>query len=281
MSGTGCVQEVLPANARWSYEGYAICNDGYVGVYERRPTTDGKQAPGTPYTSFAFLLKCVTPDEYERLQREGGEAQKGLIFVKGGLGRWVLKPGTAPSKSGTAAAAATGGMAATFLAGLGVAVPQSPRERLRRLTEKEKRKLGERLLREAGVSDDVIARVQDPYGLVWRIAHGLDPKTLGRTLELELRSNPDLARQVLIRAGLNPAQIGLLGGPDRVVRHIGRFVRNPGRAMRDFWRDVRDNVRHPGRFVGRIAQAVANTNPVTGPVVRFIRNAFRGRRRRR
>jgi hypothetical protein len=58
MSGIGCVQEKLPANGKISYEGYSICEDGYGGIYERRATTDGKPAPGTPYTSFAYLKRC-------------------------------------------------------------------------------------------------------------------------------------------------------------------------------------------------------------------------------
>ena len=71
LSGICCVQEKLPANARFSYEGYSICDEGYTGIYERRGTPDGNTVPGCPYNSFAYLLKCVTPQEYKKLEAAG------------------------------------------------------------------------------------------------------------------------------------------------------------------------------------------------------------------
>ncbi|MBP1704581.1 MAG: hypothetical protein H6Q36_320 [Chloroflexi bacterium] len=66
MSGTACVQEKVPPNGKIGYDGHAICYDPYVGIYEFRPTTDGKSPPGAPYTAFSYLLECVTPEEKAR-----------------------------------------------------------------------------------------------------------------------------------------------------------------------------------------------------------------------
>jgi len=62
LSGQCCVQdyEAIPDHGRIGYTGNSICDDGYVGVYERRPTTNGLGVDGCPgYTSFAFLKSCV------------------------------------------------------------------------------------------------------------------------------------------------------------------------------------------------------------------------------
>jgi len=61
-SGQCCVQdeETLPAHGRIGYTGNSICDDGYAGDYEHRPTPSGEGPPGCPqYTSFAFLKECV------------------------------------------------------------------------------------------------------------------------------------------------------------------------------------------------------------------------------
>jgi hypothetical protein len=60
LSGIGCVQEQLPSHGKIGYDGTSICEDGYSGTYERRATTDGQPAPGTPYTSFAYLEECTS-----------------------------------------------------------------------------------------------------------------------------------------------------------------------------------------------------------------------------
>jgi hypothetical protein len=110
LSGIGCVQELLPANAHYSYEGYSICEEGYAGEYERRNTTDGQPAPGTPYTSFAYLLSCTS----------GGTAgSQGFSGFAGDVADRLYDSGGAPSPetlaaagvlaAGAAALAATGG----------------------------------------------------------------------------------------------------------------------------------------------------------------------------
>lgn len=66
MSGQCCVQdrETLPANGKIGYTGNSLCEDGFVGEYEQRPTTDGLGPPGCPnYTSYAFLTACRVPGE--------------------------------------------------------------------------------------------------------------------------------------------------------------------------------------------------------------------------
>lgn len=62
LSGQCCVQDrgTLPENGKIGYTGNSLCEDGYVGGYEQRPTTDGEGPPGCPnYTSYAFLLSCT------------------------------------------------------------------------------------------------------------------------------------------------------------------------------------------------------------------------------
>lgn len=66
MSGQCCVQdwETLPANGKIGYTGNSLCEDGFQGEYEQRPTTDGLGLPGCPnYTSFAFLTACRAPGD--------------------------------------------------------------------------------------------------------------------------------------------------------------------------------------------------------------------------
>ena len=93
MSGTGCVQETLPEHGKTGYDGRPLCVEPYIGIYEQRATTDGQPAPGSPYTSFAFLRKCVTADQYDRAveelaNRDGGPSNlrtgaAGLAVVAG------------------------------------------------------------------------------------------------------------------------------------------------------------------------------------------------------
>lgn len=66
LSGQCCVQDrsTLPENGKIGYTGNSLCEDGYVGEYEQRATTDGQGPPGCPnYTSFAFLLSCRVAGE--------------------------------------------------------------------------------------------------------------------------------------------------------------------------------------------------------------------------
>jgi hypothetical protein len=286
MSGTGCVQEKLPDNARWSYEGYGICNEGYTGVYERRATTDGLPAPGTPYTSFAFLIKCVTPEEYERLQKGPAEELKNKIFVKSGIGEQVLKPGVGPPPdAGVPGSAVFSGVLGLVAAG---SIPgQIGAAKLRRKLDKEKRRLGQRTLRAIGVSDSVIAKVKDPYGTTWRLLKaGQDPRLLGRTISDELARDPVLAHEVLTRVGIDAGLIAALGGPERTIRIIKRVVRNPFRATGEFIEDVGHNLADPRRLVGHIVgppvRAARDTVRVVGDVVKdvgqFFGRVFRRRR---
>ena len=77
-SGTACVQEQYPPHGHIGYDGHPVCDEGYVGIYEQRPTTDGKGVPGNPATAFAYLLECVTPQEFaDRQARVEGGRQLG------------------------------------------------------------------------------------------------------------------------------------------------------------------------------------------------------------
>ena len=70
-SGTGCVQDPLPPHGKTGYDGHPLCVEPYIGIFESRKTTDGEPAPGSPYTSFAYLKKCVTKAQYDAaIQRE-------------------------------------------------------------------------------------------------------------------------------------------------------------------------------------------------------------------
>ena len=44
-----------------------------MSIYEARPTTDGKGVPGNPATSYAYLLECVTQDEFAARQTRAAE----------------------------------------------------------------------------------------------------------------------------------------------------------------------------------------------------------------
>lgn len=48
-SPIGCVQTKLPAHGKIGFDGYAICEDGYVGDSEQRPTTE-VNPPQAPLT---------------------------------------------------------------------------------------------------------------------------------------------------------------------------------------------------------------------------------------
>ncbi len=75
MSGTACVQQrdTLPTNGKIGYDGHALCIDPFMSIYEARPTTDGKGVPGNPATSYAYLLECVTQDEFAARQTRAAE----------------------------------------------------------------------------------------------------------------------------------------------------------------------------------------------------------------
>ena len=124
MSGTACVQEKLPPNGRIGYDGHAICNDEYVGIYEFRPTKDGSPPPGAPYTAFSYLLECVTPEEKaRRVAAASGHVNEGQLaqFLAENLVRFprteelvilgITAAGTVLAAAGAIKGAALGGAA--------------------------------------------------------------------------------------------------------------------------------------------------------------------------
>ncbi len=108
LSGTGCVQEALPAHGKISYDGTSICEEGYSGTYERRATTDGKPAPGTPYTSFAYLKECVSG--------ASGAGAGGFSGTAGDIAKELYSGGGWPSSGDLAGAGALVAGAATLAA---------------------------------------------------------------------------------------------------------------------------------------------------------------------
>jgi hypothetical protein len=137
-SPIGCVQSQLPAHGKIGYDGYGICEDGYVGDSERRPTTDGKQAPGSPYASFPYLLGCYGAEEYAKLQAAGqlpsqtsSGSSTGSGFSSGGS-RPVsdvaerLYDGGGPPSKGQLAGLAGIGLGAVTLVTWGVVAAGSP-----------------------------------------------------------------------------------------------------------------------------------------------------------
>jgi hypothetical protein len=57
MSGVGCVQTMLPPNAKYSYESRAICIDGYVAVYAVGPNAYGSDP------NITYLVECITAQQ--------------------------------------------------------------------------------------------------------------------------------------------------------------------------------------------------------------------------
>jgi hypothetical protein len=94
MSGTGCVQQDLPANGKTGYDGHPLCVDPFIGIFEQRPTTDGKGVPGNPATSFPYLVECVTPQEFEDRQQDAGTS------VPPDAGEQILKDSGMPLPPG-------------------------------------------------------------------------------------------------------------------------------------------------------------------------------------
>ncbi len=88
MSGTACVQETVPANGRIGYDGHAICNDGFSGIYEFRNTPNGKGVLGNPASVYSYLLECVTPEEAARRVAAGTGGDLTELLA----GRKTVKP---------------------------------------------------------------------------------------------------------------------------------------------------------------------------------------------
>jgi len=131
MSGQCCVQDqsTLPAHGKIGYTGNSLCEDNWYEVYDRRATTNGEGPPGCPgYTSFVFLLECVSSfEEAQQRQAEidaaaGGSSAPPPYLTGGDSGLNPLSDalyggGGMPSKSDLAL---TGGIIGSLLAGIGL-----------------------------------------------------------------------------------------------------------------------------------------------------------------
>ncbi len=145
MSGQCCVQDraTLPRLGKIGYTGNSLCIEGYEGIYERRPTTNGEGPPGCPgYTSFVYLVECVTPEEWDKRSQELAEERDRKNEPVGGAAGALYGGGGKPTKGQLAGA----GAAAAALLGAGAAavgisrggVPAERRRLERRLRDADR-----------------------------------------------------------------------------------------------------------------------------------------------
>jgi hypothetical protein len=145
MSGQCCVQDraTLPRLGKIGYTGNSLCIEGYEGIYEHRPTTNGEGPPGCPgYTSFAYLVECVKPEEWDKRAQELAEERDRKNEPVGGAAGALYGGGGKPSKGQLAGA----GAAAAALLGAGAAavgisrggVPAERRRLERRLRDADR-----------------------------------------------------------------------------------------------------------------------------------------------
>ena len=149
-SGQCCVQDrsTLPRNGKIGYTGNSLCIEGYEGIYERRPTTNGEGPPGCPgYTSFAYLVECVTPEEWDKRAQELAAERDKRDEPLGGAAGALYGGGGKPTKgqlAGTGAAAAAllgAGAAAVGLSRGGVPAERRRLERRLRDADRSYRRL--------------------------------------------------------------------------------------------------------------------------------------------
>jgi hypothetical protein len=150
MSGQCCVQDrkTLPRNGKIGYTGNSLCIEGYEGIYERRPTTNGEGPPGCPgYTSFVYLVECVTPEEWDKRSQELAAERDKRDEPLGGAAGALYGGGGKPTKgqlAGTGAAAAAllgAGAAAVGLSRGGVPAERRRLERRLRDADRSYRRL--------------------------------------------------------------------------------------------------------------------------------------------
>jgi hypothetical protein len=193
-SPIGCVQTKLPAHGKIGYDGYAICEDGYVGDSERRPTTDGKPAPGSPYSSFPYLFGCYPPDEYAQLNAAGklpSQAKKEAGASGGAMSsaaEAVYDGGSGPSPQDLAIAGLGAGAVVATLFGAATIAGSPPgavgaREQFRQVIDTERRneladwehfkKLDEQYVRLDWQKSTIHRRVKELHRYLKRLEEGV------------------------------------------------------------------------------------------------------------
>jgi hypothetical protein len=90
-----------------------------------------------------------------------------------------------------------------------------------------------------------------------------EPRTLGRHLAGEIERNPQLARHLLLRAGIKPGLLQLID-ERRAVRMVTQLVRNPPRAIAAGVRDVAYNISHPRIGLQRLGRGIRRALPFGG-----------------
>jgi hypothetical protein len=149
MSGQCCVQdyETIPEHGRLGYTGNSICDDGYVGVYQGRMTTNREGVPGCPnYNEFAFLTECLPQGSGAGAALSGGGVIRNASEA-------LYHGGSGPSPEDLAA---TGAVTSIILmAGGGVIVLRRPSTSLKESIEQLQKELDERHANEAIVRHDI------------------------------------------------------------------------------------------------------------------------------
>jgi hypothetical protein len=277
MSGQCCVQDrkTLPRNGKIGYTGNSLCIEGYEGIYERRPTTNGEGPPGCPgYTSFVYLVECVTPEEWDKRAQELAAERDKRDEPLGGAAGALYGGGGKPTKgqlAGTGAAAAAllgAGAAAVGLSRGGV-----PAER-RRL---------ERRLRDADRSYRRLLQKEDVAYREWQSWRKLAEWYLERALIHLI--GPGLFAGGTIFGGAGAAAVEmsfiakLLAGGLAGAVGVGTEVVPPGDALRQAqaawekykelspkvekanaqWRQARRDARDMGRHANRLRRELEGT----------------------
>ena len=114
-------------------------------------------------------------------------------------------------------------------------------------SDAERQRFSRSVLRQLGLSRDAINEIgSDAPRIAQRMLLAApDVNRLAANVRNELLNNARLASQVVRDAGLTPIQIRLLGGPKRIVRNTERLLRNPPRAIGEFFKDTARNLRGP------------------------------------
>lgn len=124
---------------------------------------------------------------------------------------------------------------------------------LQRVQERIDRK-GDELVRR--VFGSATPYIDNPHATLRRLAEAMvEPRRLGRVLDAELQRNPQVARHLLLKAGLKPGVLALID-ERRAARALGQLVRNPFRAIRAGVRDVAYNLTHPKVAVQRLGRGI-------------------------
>ena len=277
MSGQCCVQDrkTLPRNGKIGYTGNSLCIEGYEGIYERRPTTNGEGPPGCPgYTSFVYLVECVTPEEWDKraqeLAAERDKRDEPLGSAAGALYGGGGKP-TKGQLAGAGAAAAALGAGAAAAAGLSRGGVPAERRRL------------ERRLRDADRSYRRLLQKEDVAWREWQSLRKLAEWYVERALIHLIGPGLFAGGSILGGAGAAAAELSFIGklltGGLAATVGVATEVVPPGDALRQAqaawekykelspkvgkahaeWKQARQDARDMGRHADRLRRELEGT----------------------